>query len=317
MTKESDAFEQLNQRIAALQLGEGVTVEWNSQIPDPDSPTAPRQIDVLITNHDGKRTSIECRDRSSAQSVMWIEELAGRKISLGLDGMIAVSVNGFSSLARTKANRFGITLYDFDKLSDSEIASWGNAAHVEAIFVKFDILEITAGITKSSIGKLNADPTKTAFSYKQIDGFSAIQDALRDEVASKSGQPLQRNIDPADYAIDGQPLTLLRCDYAGSVVTQSASCTYAALVDAPGVPRALRSTHVQKFDHSISEALQHEGEAHLQLNVSNVHVPPNSILHEMRITFPVKTKVTKYELVGCKKMHSIANTIALNIIHKE
>lgn len=38
------------------------------------------------TRTDGKRTTVECHDHTDAQSVKWIEELAGRKLSLNLDG---------------------------------------------------------------------------------------------------------------------------------------------------------------------------------------------------------------------------------------
>ena len=124
MTSESDAFEQLNARIASLVRGGAATVEWNAKIPDPDSPMDQRQIDVLIRTSAGCTVSVECRHRSASQSVMWIEELVGRKQSLGLDGMIAVSLSGFSRLAQKKANRFGIILYDFEGITDEEIASW-------------------------------------------------------------------------------------------------------------------------------------------------------------------------------------------------
>jgi hypothetical protein len=122
MTAESDAFEQLNERIARLVHGRGATVQWNGSIPDPDNPAELRQIDVLICCDDGRLVTVECRHRTGVQNVMWIEELAGRKLSIGLDGMIAVSVAGFSSLARIKAQRFGIALYDFETLTDAEIA---------------------------------------------------------------------------------------------------------------------------------------------------------------------------------------------------
>lgn len=130
MTKKSDEFEMLNKRVEDLVHGAGAVVEWNAKIPDPDSRSDSRQIDVLITANDGRRISVEFRDRGGAQSVMWIEELAGRKQSLQLNGMIAVSTKGFSQLAAIKAARFGIVLYDFAALSDEEIASWADMTEV-------------------------------------------------------------------------------------------------------------------------------------------------------------------------------------------
>ena len=102
MTAESDAFEQLNARVSKLLHGADATVTWNASIPDPDDPTQPRQIDALIEKA-GLRTGVECRKREGVLSVMWVEELIGRKESLKLDSMIGVAVNGFTPLAQIKA----------------------------------------------------------------------------------------------------------------------------------------------------------------------------------------------------------------------
>lgn len=314
VTAESDAFEQLNQRIAQLLQDADATVEWNAHIPDPDSPGDSRQIDVLIIDATGKRTSVECRERGGAQSVMWIEELVGRKLSLDLDGMIAVSLKGFSALARTKAARYGIVLYDFDRLSDVEIASWGGVVRVESVFVQFTMLEIVAGIATGSETRLNPDPNGTVFIRGVQDGFAAVQDALRDDTAAHPNLTRTCELDPSGYTIDGLPLTLLRCGYAGHLVTQTASCIYAALVDAPGTARPLRSTEVQRFEHSVHEVLQYAGESHLQIDVSKVRPPGNAILHETQIVFPQPTRVTRYELIGDRRMLSVADLVALNVV---
>jgi Restriction endonuclease len=126
---------------------------------------------VLIETDDGRKISVECRHRSGAQSVMWIEELAGRKQSLGLDGMIAVSVAGFSALARKKAKRFGIILYDFALLTDQEIASWAGGAKVEASFVQFEKLSILAGIPQAAEPSLPASPV---LRFQDKDGYAII-----------------------------------------------------------------------------------------------------------------------------------------------
>ena len=50
MTADSDAFEQAKCKASKAHRLDGKTakVTWNAQIPDPDSPKQPRQIDVLI-----------------------------------------------------------------------------------------------------------------------------------------------------------------------------------------------------------------------------------------------------------------------------
>jgi len=310
---EAKAFEQLNERIQKLLVGNGANVQWSAEIDDPDKPSEKRQIDVLITSGNGKRSSVECRDRSEAQCVMWIEELIGRKISLGLDGMIAVSVKGFSKLAQVKANRYGITLYDFDRLSDGEIKSWGGVAEVEASFVQFSKLEIGAGILASDMSKLAHDHLETRFMAGNRDGFAAVMDSLRDDVEKKPSTLQPKVLDSSSYTIDGIPLQGLVCFFEGRVVFVKATCTYSALVDKPGTKREVRSTTVQRFDHSVSEVLQHKGSAHLQVDVSKVKSPVNSILHGVKITFPISTQVTQYTLVGDRRMRVDANAIALAV----
>jgi hypothetical protein len=94
--KKSKAFEQQIHRIHELLDGSGAEVVWNDHIPDPDNPSQPRQIDVTI-RRDGKLTHVECRQHHTRQDVQWIEELIGRRTSLGADSIIAVSSSGFTS----------------------------------------------------------------------------------------------------------------------------------------------------------------------------------------------------------------------------
>lgn len=305
------AFEKLNHRMTKLLRGTGATVEWNGTIIDPDTGVA-RQIDVLITSADGKHSTVECRDHSEAQSVKWIEELIGRKLSLQLDGMIAVARNGYSLPAAKKAARYGIVLYDFDTLTDAEIASWGSIAHVESDFVQFDYLEIVAAIPSSEMARLEQVDPK--FAHDGHDGFAAVQDAIRDRVTAQPNADLQHTLDPTGFTIDGIPVALVACGFRGHVVTQTASCTYAALVDAPGTPRAQRAISVQRFDHFVPEVVQHGGEARLQIDVSSVQPPDNSILHALRVQFSQPVRVNNYELIGNRRMLTRADCVALNVV---
>jgi hypothetical protein len=126
MTAESEAFEQLTARIQNLVQGTGATVQRDpAAFADPASPDRTWQIDVLITRGNQK-TFVECRFRNGRQDVMWIEELIGRKLSLRLDGMVAVSHDGFTPPAKIKAKHFGIALFDHENLTDAEIASWAS-----------------------------------------------------------------------------------------------------------------------------------------------------------------------------------------------
>lgn len=305
------ALEKLCYRIARVVQKSSAKVEWNpKRIKDPDTEQT-RQIDVLITSVDGKRTAVECRDHADAQSVKWIEELAGRKMSLNLDGMIAVAMNGFTAPARVKAARFGIMLYDFDRLSDAEIASWGNITRVESDFVQFHHLEIIAVVSDADIGSVASAPT---FTRDGRDGFAAVQDALRDSVEATPNVDLEQQLDASGYTVDGVQVLSLRCAYKGEVVTLSASCTYAAMVDAPETARPLREIGVQRFDHSIHEVVQYDGKAHILIDFSGISPPSNSILHETRVFFPKETTVDHFEIIGDKRLQVPADQIGLYVV---
>jgi hypothetical protein len=312
MTEKSEAFEQLNTRIHKLLAGKS-KVTWNSSIPDPDDPTQPRQIDILIEEHGGRRTSVECRDRTGVQSVMWVEELIGRKQSLGLDGMIGVAVNGFTPLAQKKAARYGIILYDFRTLTDAEIASWANAATVRATFVQFKPLEITAGIHHSDAGRLPPPSAPLSFLRFGGDGYAAVMDMIRDDAFAKQGMQHGMSLDPTGFEIDGIPLTLLRATFTGYAVSVAPKCTAVEVVAHPGTPLQLRDISVQRFEHTVSEIIRSKNDVHVALDVSNLKPPPDSILHQMQVEFPASVTVKGYEIIGNKTLLSQGLATALNV----
>ncbi len=109
----------------------GVDVTWNAKIKDPHTPQL-RQIDVLLREPNGCTTCVECRDRTSVQDVMWIEELFGRKHSMGFDNVFAVSSSGFTEPAITKAQALGVTLF---KLSSFGVDTATIALAKPAIYI--------------------------------------------------------------------------------------------------------------------------------------------------------------------------------------
>ncbi|RSU47347.1 restriction endonuclease [Sphingomonas sp. S-NIH.Pt15_0812] len=307
MTKASDEFEQLNTRIYELISEAGASVEWNAQISDPDSPTELRQIDVLITTPDGRRISVECRDRDKPQTVMWIEELAGRKLSMGLDGMIAVARKGFTSLAAKKAKRFGIALYDLIALSDDEIRSWSGSAEVSASFIVFDQLSIVAALPMAIAQSL---PPEAAFSRNGADGLGAVMVDVREtlkDVPFPWSKTLTLNL--KDYVIGGHQPLMIACAVNAHLVQMSATCDTVLMHDHPGKPSLLRDTSIQRFDHSVRELISNGNDLYLQIAVDNIQQPENSILHEINVHAPTVSNLKKYELVGDRMLKAAVTSI--------
>ena len=276
-------------------------VRWNPKdFSDPDDPNEARQIDVLI-EESGRRTGVECRNRMGIQSVMWVEELIGRKQSLGLDSIIGVAVNGFTKLAQVKARRYGVILYDFKTLTDEEISSWANAATVDAKFLQFDPLIIVATIWKADEAKL---PAETKFQYQNQDGFGAVMSAIRDDAAAHLGEVREQALNTTDFHLNSVPLVTLRARYAAQLVITSATTTAVTASGHPDESIALRDVTVQRFNHTVSEVIRKENNVHVVVDVSRLNPPPDSILHEMDIKFQQQVALKDYELVGTRMILS-------------
>jgi hypothetical protein len=242
---------------------------------------------------------------------MWIEELIGRKQSLNLDGVIGVAVNGFTKLAEKKAKRYGIMLYDFRDLTDAEIASWTGAARVEATFVQFDPLVIVAGVPASRTHELSSDVT---FRHSGKDGYAAVMDMVRDDAVAHQGVQRYCPLNPANFETDGVPIGILNVGYIGRTVTVVGDCTAVQAVDPPGTPVLLREVTVQRFEHSVSEVIRRQGNVHFVINVSGIHPPQDSILHELKVTFDSTVTMQGYELIGDRMVRTHATSVMLQVV---
>ena len=151
------------ERIHQLLEAEGSVITWDDHIPDPDNPNQQRQIDVTI-RRDGSLTIVECRLHKDAQDVTWIEELMGRRTSLGADAVIAVSASSFTKTAKEKASHFGIILRDFAGLSREEIQNWGKKWKLAVNFCEFTevaclfVMDTPRPVMPPSITDLDGQP---------------------------------------------------------------------------------------------------------------------------------------------------------------
>lgn len=136
-----EAFEQQIARILGILHLSDSRVEWNARIPDPDNADQLRQIDVSIRRPDSF-TIVECRLHRRPQDVKWIEELAGRRISLRADAAIAVSSSGFTHGAVRKAKALGIFTRVLSVVTDAEVQRWGQRTAVRIRYVKLSRIQL-------------------------------------------------------------------------------------------------------------------------------------------------------------------------------
>jgi hypothetical protein len=150
----SKEFEKLISKIHSILEPDGTNVIWNDHIPDPDNPKQPRQIDITIIRQD-KTIRIECRNHKEPQDVTWIEELIGRRLSLQIDEIIAVSASGFTQGAKKKADSFNIEIKELQSLKDEDIYNWKDEALCFLTFFRIKSLTIQFYFNHDS--ELNSD----------------------------------------------------------------------------------------------------------------------------------------------------------------
>ena len=137
----------------------------------------------MIENEGGK-TIIECRAHSKPQDVKWIEELIGRRVSLGAEEVIAVSSSGFTEGAKKKAKKHLIALRDLSDVYDSDVLSWGKRARMFLEYLIFEEIEIKLEIVPVHTKTVSVEKVHDEFKEKAFLFF--LLQSLRDYIAKKN-----------------------------------------------------------------------------------------------------------------------------------
>ena len=118
LRKEWRKFELVVSRLEELLTPQGYRFKSPDKLVDNDTGKL-REVDCSITDvATGTIVSMECRRRGKKQDILWIEQLACKRESLGLAGTIAVCSAGFSKSAQVKAQKRGITLKTYREIAD-------------------------------------------------------------------------------------------------------------------------------------------------------------------------------------------------------
>lgn len=103
-----------------------------------------REVDVLVEYLDSKgfnrKIAIECRDRSHAENVMWIEQLIQKREDLGLDFIIATTTKSFTAGAIQKAKYHGVIIEQAEMINSKIISDNMKHFFLDVFFFKFDLL---------------------------------------------------------------------------------------------------------------------------------------------------------------------------------
>jgi hypothetical protein len=279
--KASDAFEQQIQRIYALLTDSGAEVNWNDHIPDPDNPSQPRQIDVTIRRA-GVLTLVECRQHKSRQDVQWIEELLGRRISLGAQAVIAVSSSGFTAGARAKANKYGVILRDLQQLSDQEIASWGLRVALKLFFYQYSELDVSLLFDGESVLKIDSEQAKSELRCHPCvqSLFNAAAQKLGEANLIADEQPGRTVKFGVSLEFDGFRLCgapVLEVSFAGKarLIALEVAPSVVFAYGEPNKDFGLRDAMIQAFSSLGKTSITHSGSRIWTfLDLSELEIPP-------------------------------------------
>lgn len=275
MSKSSTEFEIFISKIHKLLERDSAQVTWNESIPDPDNPSQSRQIDIAIRK-DGLFNIVECRLHQKKQDVKWIEELIGRKYSLGASSITAVSSSGFTVGAIKKAQKYGVILSELKDVSDEFIASWTRGMEIILSFVRYESFKINFIVDSDQLTTLDVTRFKNALlNHKSLlDMIKPGSDPFGD-LNKNAGLPFSfecrsqiKNLFIDNILIDYfDTKGILHLETMGLTVP-----THLAYVE-PNEVVTSKSVIIQKYDLGNTSVIQHQGNVSLQLDLSKLQLP--------------------------------------------
>lgn len=99
-----------------------------------------RELDVGIrkknADNEDVLIAIDCRDRKGVQDVRWVEELMGKKVSVGANVYYVITSSSFTHEAQLKALARGIILRRVEHLSPEEIEEFIHDDYIQIHYVE-------------------------------------------------------------------------------------------------------------------------------------------------------------------------------------
>ena len=284
-----EALERQIHRIHELLERSHGDVTWDDHIPDPDNPTQQRQIDITI-RRDGALTIIECRVSRSRQNVKWVEELIGRRQSLGAHRIVAVAYAGFTAGAQRKAARYGVLLRDLRQLSDGEIASWGGQVTLTLYYYQYSDVTLAVGFAPQGIP--NTDPTVLR---QELRSRGVLQSAFNAAAAQLDTLKLLASNDtrtcrfrvlirPEMVDLCGEPVLEIGLEGKARLVAQPITSPGVFGYGEPTQAATRREAMVERFKLGETSIVHSEDRIAVDIDLSAVALPPLSQIRYFRTT---------------------------------
>ena len=256
-------------------------VTWNDHIPDPDNPEQLRQIDITI-RRDRKFTVIECRLSRRRQNLKWVEELIGRRPSLGADEIIGVASAGFTAGARKKAARFGVRLRDFKQLSDVEITNWGRRVALTLYYYQYSEAVVALGFPERRIPHLDVDrlgqELRSHPVLQSVFNAAACQLNMLKLLARNDTRTVGVGvaIRPEGVVLSGEHLLEVRLECQARLVSQEIDSSGVFGYGHPGETPAQREATVERFAFGEISIVHDQDRIAIEVDLSCVDQPPLS-----------------------------------------
>ncbi|MEN8136497.1 MAG: restriction endonuclease [Thermodesulfobacteriota bacterium] len=307
MTTQSDNFEKQIKRIKELLESSEAEIIWDDKIADPDTGQL-RQIDITIRK-DGKVTHVECRKRGSKQDVMWIEELVGRKDSLGADKMIAVSASGFTGPAILKAKAKGIFLRDLQTVTEEEIQSWGNKSTIRLGLYRYLNPKLELFFDQTLMGKIDSSEQENILAEILSTDNPILSDLLkllREHLRKTKLTDKPANIkmrvffEPNTYLVGGMSIAGAGVEgdfFNDQLIYETASVL---LYGAPHELKNDRCANIELFDFEGFEITnKFKKSCCICVDISSIPFPKNSIFNgRLIVNFTEERAIKRIETVG-------------------
>lgn len=300
MTENSDKFELLITRIHDLIEQPGSEITWNDHIADPDNPKQSRQIDISISR-DGLLTHIECRLHKSSQNVKWIEELIGRKISLQVDALIAVSASGFTKGAIAKAKAYGIILRDLPSLTEEEIRDWGKKTQVSVTFFKYDHIQIVFIFDEAFKNNISLSHIENSFTENPAD-FIRLFDSIGSEVEKENPDLLPCYLEIVlfsthDLRINSQPVKQIKFSGNFQKIEQIFETSSIVAYNTPKNNALERNVYVEQVELGQFEIIQSSDNVSMAIDLSLLKKPENCHFHRVNAQFTRKVTMDSFYFI--------------------
>ena len=284
-----EALERQVHRIHELLERSHGDVTWNDHIPDPDNPSQQRQIDVTIRRN-GTLTIIECRLSRNRQNVKWIEELIGRRQSLGAHTIVAVASAGFTAGAQRKAARYGVLLRDLRRLSDAEITSWGAKVALTLYYYQYSDVTLAVGFAPQCVP--NIDPTVLR---QELRSRGVPQSAFNAAAAQLDTLKLLAKNDTRTYRfrvlirpemvdLCGKPVLAIGLEGKARLVAQPITSPEVFGYGKPTQASAQREATVGRFELGETSVVHSDDRIAVDVDLSEVALPPLSQIRYLRTT---------------------------------